>query len=761
MSRSSLLNQASVAALALGVASAPALAQTELPDVNVTAPVLINPPAYLNPTGQTVTTIDTKPFENSPLFTIGDLLDYSPGVTVTQGNGPRDMGISIRGSNAANAFGIRNIVLLEDGFPVTTADGGNSRTDITDPNAYGAVDVLRGPSSAMFGNYAIGGAINFRMRSGAEIDGFETGSEFGSFGYINNYLLAGKKSGDFDLSLFMSDVRGDGYVFHTAYDTQTVNFLGTWSPTLTDRFTLKVINNEIGTQMAVRLTQAQFYANPYQQNCSVVTVAGCATVAGAPLPANGISGAMAPAQTSDELGLHRDNERDIVGLRYEHDFDASTTWRTQFVYDYTYNWQPTVPNQQTHGPTDGLNFDTGVTSRMPIFGLASTHYLDFFFDNVHAHTNSYYDVPNTYGNGALGSDATRVIGVQSDTGVKAREEIPLTKQLTAVAGFSSTLTDIDGSSAALTAVQAGKIVIVPTPTVISASRSMWNTSPEASLVYRFDPDWQARVRYETAFGTPYYSQLFVTSAGLPGDNTHLKPQTDQGIDAGLDWTPAGTKLAASVTLFNEWFHDQQLTQVATNDVSYTSNAPDSIHRGVEATVEYKPFDGWRLAGNYTLDDQFFTNYMETIGPATGQPAGTLVMNRAGNKIPNVPLNQFTGRIGYDQPSGDFKGLGAYAEYVYRGGYTMDNANLTWAPAAGIVNLNIHYTREIPDSFVKSVSVFFSANNVLDKVYIASEAGAITDTVTGGKQSSAGVLYKSGSIVAGSPQAFIGGLKLRF
>ena len=76
-----------------------------------------------------------------------------------QGNGPRDMGVSIRGSNARNGFGIRNIVIFDDGFPVTQPDG-LSRSDLIDPHAYGAIDVIRGPSSALYGNYATGGAVN-------------------------------------------------------------------------------------------------------------------------------------------------------------------------------------------------------------------------------------------------------------------------------------------------------------------------------------------------------------------------------------------------------------------------------------------------------------------------------------------------------------------------------------------------------------------------------------------------------------------------
>ena len=86
---------------------------------------------------------------------MADVLRDSPGVSIKQGNGPRDLGISIRGSNARNGFGIRNLVIFDDGFPVTQPDG-LSRSDLIDPHVYGAIDVIRGPSSALYGNYATG-----------------------------------------------------------------------------------------------------------------------------------------------------------------------------------------------------------------------------------------------------------------------------------------------------------------------------------------------------------------------------------------------------------------------------------------------------------------------------------------------------------------------------------------------------------------------------------------------------------------------------
>src|SRR3954469_3441012 len=267
------------------------------------------------PAGQTATTIDRTQFDNRPAFSVGDILSDSPGISIKQGNGPRDVGISIRGSNARNGFGIRNIVIFDDGFPVTQPDG-LSRSDLIDPHAYGAIDVIRGPSSALYGNYATGGALNFRTRPGGAIDGAEIGSEGGSFGYLNTYMTLGKKVGNFEASLFASDVRGDGYLGNSWFNTQTVNFLGTYRATPDDRFTVKIINNDLVTRLPIRSSLNQYYQNPYQQGCTTGTAmaVGCGTVR---LFNNGFnSAAGADTETALQAGLGRNDRRTIVGGRW-------------------------------------------------------------------------------------------------------------------------------------------------------------------------------------------------------------------------------------------------------------------------------------------------------------------------------------------------------------------------------------------------------------------------------------------------------------
>ncbi|HEX6309205.1 MAG TPA: TonB-dependent receptor [Longimicrobiales bacterium] len=65
--------------------------------------------------------------------------------------------IAIRGMGARAAFGVRGIRVLVDGVPLTMPDGQTNLNNL-DLGSAGAIHVLRGPASALFGN-AAGGVI--------------------------------------------------------------------------------------------------------------------------------------------------------------------------------------------------------------------------------------------------------------------------------------------------------------------------------------------------------------------------------------------------------------------------------------------------------------------------------------------------------------------------------------------------------------------------------------------------------------------------
>jgi iron complex outermembrane receptor protein len=732
-----------------------------LPTIDVSTPLST---FYTQPTGQTETTIPRENIlTNTKAFSTWEALRYSPGVSLKQGNGARDVGISIRGSGARQGFGIRNIVIFEDGFPVTQPDG-LSRTDLVDLHAYSGIDVIRGPSSALFGNHAIGGALNFRLRRGAEINGLEVGTEGGSFGYLNNYFAYGNHGENWDSSIFFSNVIGNGPTNHNLFNTQTLNFLISYEPTPNDRFFVKGINNTLYNDLSFRLSLNQFYQNPYQTNCYSFASAAAAGAVGCATQnffVNGFNGTQV-ALTPFQSGAKREDRRSILGARWEHDLDNNTVWRVQAVLDDKTINQPTGT---TGGPsgTPAFNFISDLTSKGTFLGLDAIHFVGAFANTQTSSSYSRFVKPG--GNANLGSLSTISESKQTNMGLRGREEVKLTETLTAVAGLGFEYTKLVGTQSAYSypTVNNGN-VIRTTPT--QANNTYYNIAPEAALLWRPNSEWLVHGRVGTAYGTPNSGQIFTTPDGSPGNNTQLKSQTILGFDLGATYTP-GPNLFFDVTGFYEFFTNEFVTQVVVNPTrgqqNFTFNAPKSEHRGVEVAGEWQFLPGWKFRTIYTYNNQIYTEYTESLAftPA-GQAARLANFNRAGNWIPGVVPNELTLRLGYDVPDGPLKGLGAFAEYFLTDSFFIDNGNILKVPGYQLVNLNFHYDNELSNSFFHKIGGFFEIRNIGNATYIAG-ANNISNTVNAqGFQNPASVLANStGSIYAGFPRTFIGGLKVTF
>ncbi|MBS0243192.1 MAG: TonB-dependent receptor, partial [Proteobacteria bacterium] len=111
----------------------------------------------------------------------------------------------------------------------------------------------------------------------------------------------------------------------------------------------------------------------------------------------------------------------------------------------------------------------------------------------------------------------------------------------------------------------------------------------------------------------------------------------------------------------------------------------------------------------------------------------------------------------------FKGLGTYVEYQWKDSFFMDNGNYLKAPGYDLVNWNLHYTFDKSLLEVGRMSIYFEIRNLFDKTYVAA-ANNISSSLnaTTGIENGAAVLANStGSIYAGAPRTFYGGLKVNF
>lgn len=710
------------------------------------------------PAGQTITAVGREQFKDSPAFSIGDVLKLAPGVTISQGNGPRDVSISVRGSNARQTFGIRNVQVFEDGFPVTQPDG-LARTDLIDPHAYSGIDVIQGPSSALYGNYATGGAIHFRSRPGREINGIEFGLDGGSFGYYNAYATLGNRGDTYEYTLFGSFVASDGHTSHTGFRTTTESLLASYRPTPRDTLTLKVVNNDLNADLSIRLSLDQFKLNPYQKGCGVVLPGtGCAAVS---LFANGFNGPRV-SLSADQADLGRNDRRTIVGARWEHNFTPTTAWRTQVVFDNRDITQPTGATSAI-GTFPSVNFLSDVTHNGALFGRKASHFVGIFVNYENNKASTYNVTPNGIGapsgKARIGGLTQTVFGNHLNLGARGREEITFHPQWKGIVGLGGEYTKLDAVQTNYTYPTSA----TPTLAQIDGERHFFNLAPEVAVVYQPHTAWQLQARIATGYGTPQLGNLFVTPQGVPGNNTQLTSQRNLGYDLGVDWT-LGRTVRASLMGFYEFFTNELVTQSpGANLLNFTFNAPRSEHRGIALTADIHPLvdlvPGAYVSVAYLFNDQRYTRYTERL--SAGSRSTTF--DRSGNRLPGVPPHYLHTRVGYDQPHGPWRGLGGFVDVDYQAGFPIDNANLVKVPAYTLVNLNLHYERALPFTYVTGLRLFVEARNLLDTTYVASAAN-VSDSLnaTTGEQNPASVVSAAtGSIRAGEPRAFFGGVRLQF
>jgi iron complex outermembrane receptor protein len=720
------------------------------------------------PTAQTITSVDREDTKDAADFTIQESLNLVPGITTMTGNGPRDISISLRGSNDRQDYGIRNAILFDDGFQVTQPDG-LGRADLIDPHAYDSIDAVQGPSSSMYGNDAIEGAIFFHTRPGASIGGVDFGTDVGSYQFLNNYVSIGNAGSRYDYSVFLSNTRGkQNYIPNFEFNSATVNILTTFSLTAEDRVSFKFINNDTDTALPVRLSITQFNANPFQQGCVGLTLSSntattntgsCSTDH---VYINGISGTQVYV-TPDVAQNGRHDRRTIVGGRWEHNLTHNTTLRTQGVWDDKDINQPTGATS-ARGSTPSFIFLSDLTRKGLLWGRQSTTYGGAFFKYEDTNSNGY----NLTSTGALGAYTSGAFGTIVGSGFHLREELGLGERTTIVGGVGYEHTALSDGETLYTYTATA----APTTANYNANHTYNNVAPEAAVLFRAAESLRLHARFGTGYATPVNSAFFVNQQGQYGNNTGLKAASNIGIDLGADWLIA-RNISLSATGFYERYSNENITQTPGAGLqSYTFNVPSSAHRGLVAGIDWHPLpqliSGLRFRAAYQLDDQVYRNYIETLNAAASgsYPAVSVAFDRSGNSVPGIIPDNLSVRLAYDEPSYRHGNFGAYVETTYRSGLWLDNANLLPVSSATVMNFDVHYDPAPGHGLWSRTHFYFDLENLADRAFIGSTNNAtdVLNNVAGvGVESTGATLSTSatGLLYAGAPRLSIGGFRVKF
>jgi|GEM_PF-267835 len=117
-----------------------------------------------------VTIVGKKTINSSKMFNIKDALTGIPGVLIDTKSQGYDSRLIIRGAGLKARYGVRDIMVLMDGIPITDPDS-FTRLDFIDTQLIDQVEVVKGPNSTLWGANAAGGVINITTKDPMERQG--------------------------------------------------------------------------------------------------------------------------------------------------------------------------------------------------------------------------------------------------------------------------------------------------------------------------------------------------------------------------------------------------------------------------------------------------------------------------------------------------------------------------------------------------------------------------------------------------------------
>jgi len=498
-----------------------------------------------------VTVIEREEIERSGARTVPELLRRQSGIFVTNSTtNPTDTRVDARGFNNGGGNG-GNLLVQVDGRRTIEPDLGVADWALLPLDMVERIEIVRGSTSAMYGDNAAAGVINIRTRPQEGPPRASVRGHYGRYDTGGGSLIAAATAGPATFSLFIDGVTSDGYRDNSAFEDQ--NYEGTLEWNFGDRVL-------VGARGGYHDDSREFPGG--------LTAMRLATL-----------GRRAANPNTSVLGNDSDVERgyvqgwieailaDEIELRirpFYRDRSDDATIVASFFPPFT---STTLIEAEKLG--GGVDAQLQIDRRL--FGLENRFIVGFEFLHEEVDREVEDDFfPNT-------SDNERDV-----YSVFLQEELHVTDDLLIAAGvrFDRALLDLG-------------VILPATAERLSANPRYSEWSPKASVTWRILPTLSVYGSYARGFRLPTLDE----ASPLFGDIPDLDAQVSDAGEIGAKYR--GERFEAALALYHMRVEDEILF----DPFRFTNENLDRVrHRGVEASFDVQVLEWLYAYANYTFDD---------------------------------------------------------------------------------------------------------------------------------------------------------------
>ena len=567
------------------------------------------------------------------------------------------IGLAIR--RPQSRFGIRGLALLQDGIPITTADGTTEPGNV-DIGSMGRIEVIRGPSSVLYGN-AAGGVINITTEFNPERRvTFEPDIQFGSYGYNRQQLKVTGREGGTDYLVNVSRFETDGFRQQSQAEIRQANI---------------VVHNQLSPATEIRGV-FNFYDSPFAGAPSFLTEEQARET-----PRMGRDRAVAQ-------NWHEVTTQGQGGVTFEHRFSGGSILRAT-------GWG-VGRDLEAHGVgriidlgRKGGGFRTEALGETRVGELPLTWTAGFDLSSQNDNRNEFRLVPNA----VPGGDSSRgalLVDQQEDVlslGPFVHAALEVHPRWQVSGGIRFDYYDFTADDRKLDDGDQ------------SGSRTMSAASPSVGVTFLAANGLNLYSSLSTAYETPTAQELSNQPSGEGGFNQDLEPEDLTSWEIGVRGLLEPARLRYEFAFYTANVTNGLIPFERPDGVVFFTNAGETSRNGIEMLVEWVPDPSFAARFAYTYQDFTFDKFI-----LDGDDFG-------GNIEPGAPPHRVfagvTHRTSY--------GLTSIAQLRWVDEYTVRNDNTAFNWAYTVFDLRFALDRRWGNSDFRP---FIGIDNLFDERYNA-------------------------------------------
>lgn len=614
----------------------------------------------LNSLSSAITVINSNVINTHSNVNIAPILNTVPGIYMHNGTLTTNR-ITIRGIGSRNLFGTSKIRAYYEDIPLTNGSGASTIEDI-EMSALGQVEILKGPSSSIYGA-GLGGTIQLIPDKGLFTNtSINSNYTFGSYGLQKHLVQADLGDQKNKAKLTYSNLHSDGYRDNNKTDRQTITLASKHFINASNKLTLVGSYIDLKAFIPSSINEDNYLNNPTSS-----------------------------AFTWGRSKGFEDYKKGLFGISWEHLYNNNTKQKTSVFTSFLNAYEPR-PFNILKETTKGIGLRTRVISKVKLFdkSLNWTFGGELFKDSNSYQTfeNLYNDFPPEEGSvqGDLLSDFKEK---RSYINVFFDSNYQLTKNIIAIFGFNINTTSYTLNDQ-----------FVDDCFDFSGDYN-FNTilSPKFGLTYQFTEHSILYSSISHGFSPPSLEETLLPDGLI---NTNIKPESGWNYEIGSRGDVLNNTLHYDVAIYKMVVKDLLVARRTSEDQFIGVNAGQTTYNGIELSLNYSLLNTNNLkiysSNALAYNDFKFDTFIDDTE------------DYSGNDLTGVPEFTLNSRLNFDTKFG----LYGLINYNHIGKIPIRDDNTIYSESYQLVNSKIGFKSN--DLKKLQLDIFIGLNNVFNEKY---------------------------------------------